>query len=396
MKISSIGKFIDQPLIVNSLQRKMPPILIGSATAFGIYDTLKKPKEERKTTTIKNTITLAVTIAASLIGTRGLKIYGKRILPGLMECVPKSDIIKKQTNAIKTFIESSKLEDEQIINILDKAKTKILSLKDTNTLLSKIPENTKGKKELFNIIFSQNKDITSKEIFSEIGRLSLMGAIPVAGGISGGILADKITKTETKESKSNKIKEGVYQYLANIFMCNVGAAGALFGAEQLQKAGKIQKLTPSKKLGVILGGITATGIIGGSYIANFISKKFLDPLFDKDKNHKELDKSLYAERKPEPLDIALHADDIATAGVLSGFKWIEPALPIMYLISGYRAGIGYRNNKKEPRHAPHYHHIEKHKKCIRKVQERENTTSAKIKNVSKVYQPFFLSNLNKN
>ena len=70
-------------------------------------------------------------------------------------------------------------------------------------------------------------------------------------------------------------------------------------------------------------------------------------MFDKGKHHKGHGKSLYAERKPEPLDIALHADDIATAGVLSGFKWIEPALPIMYLISGYRAGTGYRNNNKD-------------------------------------------------
>ena len=94
-----------------------------------------------------------------------------------------------------------------------------------------------------------------------------------------------------------------------------------------------------KKLAVILAGITATGIIGGSYIANYVSKKFINPLFGQ-KNNKQ---SLYAERKPEALDIALHADDIATAGILSGFKWIEPALPFMYFISGYRAGIGYRN-----------------------------------------------------
>lgn len=189
-----------------------------------------------------------------------------------MENVPKSDVVKKQTDAINDFIKTSTPKDNEILTILNKAKTKILNLKEADTLISKIPEDTKGKQELFNVIFSQNKDITSKEIFSEIGRLSLMGAVPVAGGITGGMIADKVTKTETEESKANKIKEGVYQYLANIFMCNVGAAGALFGAEQLQKAGKIQKLTPTKKLGVILGGITATGIIGGSYIANFISK----------------------------------------------------------------------------------------------------------------------------
>jgi hypothetical protein len=29
--------------------------------------------------------------------------------------------------------------------------------------------------------------------------------------------------------------------------------------------------------------------------------------------------------------------------LLSGLKWIEPALPLMYTLSGYRAGIGYRN-----------------------------------------------------
>ena len=392
MKISSIGKFIDQPLIVNSLQRKMPAILIGSATAFGVYDTFKKPKEERKTAAAKNAITLAVTVAASLLGTRGLKIKGKRIIPGLMENVPKSDVVKKQTDAINDFIKTSTPKDNEILTILNKAKTKILNLKEADTLITQIPEDTKGKQELFNVIFSQNKDITSKEIFSEIGRLSLMGAVPVAGGITGGMLADKVTKTETKESKANKIKEGVYQYLANIFMCNVGAAGALFGAEQLQKAGKIQKLTPTKKLGVILGGITATGIIGGSYIANFISKKFLDPMFDKDKHHKGHGKSLYAERKPEPLDVALHADDIATAGVLSGFKWIEPALPIMYLISGYRAGTGYRNNNKDHhRHASHHsNRIEKQKTCA----HHRNMTVTR-KNISKVYRPFFSSNSNK-
>ena len=386
MKISSIGKFIDQPLIVNSLQRKMPAILIGSATAFGVYDTFKKPKEERKTAAAKNAITLAVTVAASLLGTRGLKIKGKRIIPGLMENVPKSDVVKKQTDAINDFIKTSTPKDNEILTILNKAKTKILNLKEADTLISKIPEDTKGKQELFNVIFSQNKDITSKEIFSEIGRLSLMGAVPVAGGITGGMLADKVTKTETKESKANKIKEGVYQYLANIFMCHVGAAGALLASEHVQKAGKLQKLPPTKKLGVILGGITATGIIGGSYIANFISKKFLDPMFDKDKHHKGHGKSLYAERKPEPLDVALHADDIATAGVLSGFKWIEPALPIMYLISGYRAGTGYRNNNKDHhRHASHHsNRIEKQKTCA----HHRNMTVTR-KNISKVYQPFF-------
>jgi len=46
------------------------------------------------------------------------------------------------------------------------------------------------------------------------------------------------------------------------------------------------------------------------------------------------------------IDVSLHVDDVATVAVLSGLKWIEPALPILYSISGYRAGIGYRNGEK--------------------------------------------------
>ena len=83
--------------------------------------------------------------------------------------------------------------------------------------------------------------------------------------------------------------------------------------------------------------------MGGSYIANFLSKKVINPLFGQKKDDK---KGIYSERKPEALDIALHADDIATAGVLSGLKWIEPALPVMYFVSGFRAGTGYRNVNK--------------------------------------------------
>ena len=189
------------------------------------------------------------------------------------------------------------------------------------------------------------ENLTSKEIFSEVGRLSLLGAIPVIGGIGGGLLADKVTKTSSPRSTANKIKEGFYQYFANIFLCNVGACIALFSAEGLQKSKIIKPLSPIKKMGVIMVGIAATGIVGGSWIANKLSQNIIDPLFNKGK--KVCNKGVYAERKPELTDVALHVDDIATAGVLSGFKWIEPALPLMYFISGYRAGIGYRNNNSQ-------------------------------------------------
>ena len=88
----------------------------------------------------------------------------------------------------------------------------------------------------------------------------------------------------------------------------------------------------------MIGGIIMMGVIGGSFIANVIGNKLINPIFGE-----KASKSIYNERTPEPLDIGLHVDDIATIAVMSGLKWIEPALPIMYSISGYRAGIGYRN-----------------------------------------------------
>ena len=88
----------------------------------------------------------------------------------------------------------------------------------------------------------------------------------------------------------------------------------------------------------MVGGILLTGVIGGSAIANLIAKKVVNPLIKGNKENET--------RTPELLDLGLHTDDIATVSLLSGLKWIEPSLPLLYSISGYRAGIGYRNHKK--------------------------------------------------
>lgn len=97
----------------------------------------------------------------------------------------------------------------------------------------------------------------------------------------------------------------------------------------------------ARGLGMI-GGIILTGVIGGSKIANIIGDKLINPLCGSKRQKTKGD-----ERTPELIDIGLHTDDIATVSLLSGLKWIEPALPILYTVSGYRAGIGYRNNTKD-------------------------------------------------
>lgn len=347
MKVQTICKYVDQPIVLNKLDKKMPTLLIGAGCIFGITNSLKntnKDKNKIKQKFKQNSIIITSTIGASLLGTRGLKIKNKKIFSGLMERTNLSELQKKQTLAVNKYLKNAKVTDNEILNSLNTAKQKELSPKQIDILTDKLPTSP-AKNKLFEVILPEKKNLNSKEIFSEIKRLSLLGLIPVVGGVTGGIVADKIINNKKsdnfhKKRIANKIKEGLYQYLANIFLCNVGAGTALFISERLEKAKKIKPLTPTKKLAVILSGITATGIVGGSYIANYVSKKCIDPLFGEKKT-----KKLYSERTPEALDIALHADDIATAGILSGFKWIEPALPFMYFISGYRAGIGYRNGK---------------------------------------------------
>lgn len=346
MNIASVGKFLDQPVLISKLKKHTPKILTGAAGAFGVYDTIKAPEEERKKRGIKNAVVLSFAAGVSLMSAFGLKAGKKQILPGLLNIKNEGEILDINKKAVDEFLKNNTVSND-LKNALNKAKTGALSLFDTKTVLESDIKTKKGAKKLLETLFSKKEDLSAKEIFKETGKLSALGLMPVAAGVLGGVAAEKITGESSLKSTSDKIKEGVYQFLANIFMCNVGAAGALFGAERLQKAGKIGPLRPVQKLLIIMAGIFVTGILGGSYAANFVAKKVLDPLFDGKKGDKHPKnrqiERVYDERKPEILDMALHTDDIATAGVLSGFRWIEPMLPLMYTISGYRAGIGYRN-----------------------------------------------------
>ncbi len=326
MKIQTIAKYIDQPIIINKLNKQIPKLLICSGSLMVLND-VRKNKDD-KNRLLKDTIISSAIISTTLIGIKKCN---------LIDIKPLSQIVKNQTNAIEKYKKLSNPTDEILLSILNKSKRNHLSLDEISVLFEKL-KNDSNKTFLFKTLFSEGNNLTSKEIFSEIKRLSILGAIPVLSGIAGGIAADTLTGTRSKKGTSNKIKEGFYQYFANIFLCNVGAGAALYGLEKLNQKGIIKTLTPAKRLTAILSGITLTGIIGGSYIANFLSKKIINPLFKQKK-----ESGIYSERKPEALDIALHSDDIATAGVLSGLKWVEPMLPVMYFLSGFRAGTGYRN-----------------------------------------------------
>ncbi len=363
-----LGKFLDQPILVSKFQKAVPAILTAGACAYTINDIKKQNKENRKKHALKTSIIMGATVATALSAPYAASKITKRPLPNTLNTIKQ-----KNKELCDTFIKEMN-PDKTTTEIIEKGKNKVLKFKEVKHLFENFNESEKGKKFLKDLI-PDPENVKAKDIFSEIGYLSIYGAIPVLGGIAGGIIADKMVDKENWKSKvPDKVKEGTYQYLANIFMCNVGAGIAL---GLLEKAGIRSK--SARALGMTAGIIT-TGIIGGSKIANIIGNKVIEPVcqvFTKNKKEKEkiednltdiLDidfinhkkspfiKNYYnknqikdeddshKERTPEPLDICLHTDDIATVSLLSGLKWIEPALPVMYTVSGYRAGIGYRNN----------------------------------------------------
>ena len=340
--IQVLGKFLDQPMLVSKFQKAVPLVLTGGAAAYTAYDAYKEENpEKRKQRALKTGLTLGITVASALAAPYIASKITKRQLPSTL-----SVIKEKNTKLVDSFLSSKKV-NSNTSKILEKSKEKILNFKEVKTIFSKVRD-----KNFLNNLIPAPENISAKDIFSEIGYLSVVGAIPVVGGITGGIVADKITDKENWKNKvPDKVKEGTYQYLANIFLCNVGAGAAL---------GIMEKCGVKSKAARAVGmtaGIIATGVVCGSKIANFVSEKLIEPLFHaKEKNHSDKPEHFHkhdtdvkhkhhkhCERKPEALDIGLHIDDISTVSLLSGLKWIEPALPVMYTISGYRAGIGYRN-----------------------------------------------------
>ena len=342
--LSILGKYLDQPRLVGKFSNAVPALLIGGAAAYTTYQVNKAPKEQKRKTFIKNAAVLTGTTLSALVATRGLGHLeiGKNVIvkgfEGLSERINLKEVKETQTELVNNFLKENKVS-EKTAELLNKAKTSVLKFSEIKKVFSDLGKNEK-EKEFLDELIPNPENIDSKEIFGEIKRLSLFGLIPVLGGIAGGIVGDKLTEKNWKDRIPNKVKEGSYQYLANIFLCNVGAGAALAVMEKAKVTSK-----STRAFGMI-GGILLTGVVAGSAMANAIGKAIIDPIFGHKHNLNR--EKLYSERTPEALDIGLHVDDVATVAVMSGLKWIEPALPILYSISGYRAGIGYRNNGEEP------------------------------------------------
>ena len=97
--------------------------------------------------------------------------------------------------------------------MLNKAKEKILSYSDVKKLSDKLSKTDSGN-EFLNKLIPEPENVKSKDIFSEIGYLSLYGAIPVAC-VSDSKLVSKIQDVFTS-SFDELAEEITFPYYSDV------------------------------------------------------------------------------------------------------------------------------------------------------------------------------------
>ena len=136
--------------------------------------------------------------------------------------------------------------------------------------------------------------------------------------VTGGVLAGMLD--ENRQTKNNRLKEGVFQFLNASVPAWVVAGG-------------LKLCESSKNFNNLAGKILAViaGLLVGMYGAASLSNVICDP---KDKEN---------DRKLTLLDCVANADDAFGALVLAKFPCadklhLEKILPFIYAYCGYRAG----------------------------------------------------------
>ncbi len=403
----SAAKYLDQPVFLEKLRRAVPVMLPAAGALLVGHDTYTAPEGEKGKAFIRSLSVSVATVASallamrlfmrpdpgrlaqvagSLLETRGisltkalekrleklgsvrefealLKEHGMKVPGNLRHYAEKaagskglspSELHRFRVENLTEVLRKRDMLDDSLAGLLEKGKG-VLSPKEVHRLrkavhqLEKDPERARA---LLNQVIPDPKNLTGREILGEIKDLSMLGLLPVLGGLVGGVTGNVLSGENWREKFKNQAKEGFFQYFANIFLCNVGAGAFLYGLEKTPL-----KSSRPARFAAMMVGITAFGIVGGSAIANVFGKNLINRMIDhgpvegmrllskqvREEGWASLFENLYDERRPEPLDVGLHVDDVATVGVLSGLKWIEPLLPFLYSISGWRAGIGYRN-----------------------------------------------------
>lgn len=367
----AVGHYLDQPNVVRSANKIAGFTgLAGVGTLMG-YDALKAQPQDRKQTLIRDGIVLSSTALGTVAAASVLmRPPGKKLIEYEMkELGEKLAQYKDTYPAIKNWLANSSFHSKQQLGVRD-FKTLIegiqghqkVSQEVRNQHLNTIfpmgdsePLQYERWHQLPSAIWKKLAKIETKgELQERTGEgwkmLSFFstGLASVVSGLLGGMAANQVNHVTDRDATVNMCKEGIFQFIANIALCAVGASAGLVAVELPVVHKGLQKLGPVGarlgKFGMIGTGLSL-GILGGGKIANALGQKVVNPLFDKMQGKAPELNPKPEKRRVEFADAILHLDDLPTALALAGMEIMEPFIPIFFAFSGYRTGIGYRNDE---------------------------------------------------
>jgi hypothetical protein len=162
-----------------------------------------------------------------------------------------------------------------------------------------------------------------------------VGFASVGSGVLAGFLANHLAG-QGREKDQDVVKEGIFQYVANIAMCGFGAGAGLTIANAL---GFTKFRNPLARFATIVGGL-GLGIYGGALLATPLSNAVEAQM---NQRHPKKTGASSAGRKLEIADGILHVDDVPTAFSVAGVQALKPWIPPFFLMSGIKTAYGYRN-----------------------------------------------------
>jgi hypothetical protein len=361
------SNFIDQRAVVQKAGAPVNSMMLAAGAAYTGWNAYKAKPEDRRKTLIRDVLVLTAAIGGSVLAAKRFKPIAEEGELLVESALKNLGILKEKgslTQGAKDFQDA--FGHTPLLDTLKKhfkgfKEKDTLTTKDLETLYDKIAATSKVGKEkvgqVFEMLFDNGEGF--KQEMLEALKFFGIGGIGVLSGIGGGLLANKINGVNDRDAVPNMIKEGIFQFVANIALCAVGAGAALclLNADQWAPGKTAKRIagnftgfvnnSPLKKLyrtGIVMMGL-CLGIFGGSHIANYVGQKYVNPLLDKLQGKQPSPEQSTGKRKLEVCDMMLHMDDVPTAMAIAGTAVLGPWIIPFFPISGYRAGIGYRNDE---------------------------------------------------
>ncbi|MCA9800265.1 MAG: hypothetical protein KC474_12010 [Cyanobacteria bacterium HKST-UBA04] len=393
-EIRAFAHYLDQPAVISRAQNWVKKYgLYGFTGGIFAWDMLRAKPEERKDRFVRDVLVLGPSMLATRWGINRMSEPATQ-LPAFTAMKPKmlAEIEKFYGKTLGKYLKrSAELPfDEELgkaalepnnrfypdLVTMGRGELKYGELLDIIKTVQKLPADAATKAHHLEALLPLPAAEAEHSVVSHVVGSLLKGRLPswpskeliahdhmlkffttgfgiVATGIAGGFANNIAKGIHEKTAYVNMVKEGLFQFIANIALCAVGAS---IGMTVSDVTGITKRALTSGtfkwvKGGIILSGLSI-GILGGGKAANWMANHWINPFFeylDKRKDgaqfwdlkHKWA--NLPPDRKIEFMDGVLHLDDLPVAAALAGVQYVVPFIPLFFEVSAIRSGYGYRN-----------------------------------------------------